>query len=235
MNPDITFILVRPCYAGNIGAAARAIKNMGFHKLVLVDPKQSPGDVDAIKMAVGAKDLLKKAKVFTSLKEAIKPFHYLIGTSRRFGRHRRNFVSLPDLKPLLPLAKKIGILFGSEDKGLNNEDLALCHKVVTIPSNPDFPSMNLAQAVMVVAYELRKVAASPIPSISLASLEDVEGMFRQLETTLAEIGFFPHGNPFMVMRTLRGMFGRSGVTTREIRIIRGICRQMIWFKNVQNR
>lgn len=266
---SISFILVRPRYPGNIGQAARAIKNFGFDELALVAPAASPTHPDAIKLAVGAANLLKRATVYADLKVAIAPLHFLLGTSRRFGRHRRNFVSLPELPSVLPKRGNVGILFGPEEKGLSNEEIACCHRVITIPSNPKFPSLNLAQSVMVVAYELRgllgwgggveifeairrraskpydaarrvarrlpaseeavvpKKSSTPLPQ-PLATMEQVEGMFQQLESTLAQIGFFPHGNPFMVMRTLRNLFGRSGLTPREIRILRGICRQAMW-------
>lgn len=270
MKREVTFVLVRPCYGGNIGSAARALKNMGFSKLALVQPAVPPTDAAALKMAVSAADLLQKASIYNSLEAAIRPLNYLVGTSRRMGRHRRNFSLLHELPSLLPSTGKIGILFGSEEKGLTNEEIASCHRVLTIPASPRYPSLNLAQSVMVVAYEMRKIigwdnqvgnfeairrrASKPFkgarrvarrfpaseeiavpkkqpPWLSqpLATIADVEAMFSQLEETLAEIGFFPHGNPFMVMRTLRNLFGRSGLTGREIRIMRGICRQIGWY------
>lgn len=269
---NATFVLVRPRYPGNIGAAARALKNMGFSKLALVAPRCDPCSAEAQRMAVGASDILKKAKIYPTLDKAVAPLQYLVGTSRRLGRHRQNFVSLVDLPPQLPKGK-IGILFGPEEKGLSNEEIACCHTVAVIPSSPKYPSLNLAQSVMVVAYELRKLLGwgkgdgsflgttapsntgsrlatrraasqglearlrmaskistpSPQPPVMSTTMDQIEGMFQQLEATLAEIGFFPHGNPFLVMRTLRNLFGRSGLTPREIRIFRGLCRQILWY------
>jgi len=236
---NVAFILVRPLYAGNIGAAARALKNMGFSRLVLAEPRASPLDLEAHKFAVGASDLLKKARVFSSLKQAIADRQILIGTSCRTGKRRRNFVTLSELPALIAPVKKVGFLFGPEEGGLTNEEIALCHHVVTIPTNPRFSSLNLAQAVMVIAYELRKSfgcvpkkypAPSPQPT---ATMDQVEGMFTHLETMLSSIGFFPHGNPFIVMRTLRNLFSRAGLTPREIRILRGICRQVLWLAERQ--
>ena len=231
----MTFILVRPRYPGNIGSAARALKNMGFSKLVLVEPAVSPTDPEAIRLAVGAADLLKKAKVFETIEEATKGIQFLVGTSRRTGKYRNDFVPLPQLAERLPRRQKIGILFGPEERGLTNRELALCHLVTTIPAHSDYPSLNLSQSVMVVGYQLR-LSPSPLAGegggegkkIALASLCQIEEMYRHLEETLGAINFFPHKNSFHMMRTIRQLLGRTGLTEREVRIVRGICRQVLW-------
>lgn len=261
---DITFILVRPRYPGNIGSAARALKNMGFAKLSLVSPSVLPTDPEARRLAVGAVDLLRKAKVSETIEKATRGLRFLVGTSRRTGKYRRDFVPLPELASRLPAGQKVGILFGPEERGLTNRELAHCNLVTTIPADPGYPSLNLAQAVMVVAYQLqlmmqgrrsfdaaggdhrsssrltasrrlagvlmargdgRRRSEGPPP---LASIDQVEGMYQHLEKTLTSIGFFPHKNSFHMMRTLRQLFGRTGMTEREVRIIRGICRQVLW-------
>ncbi len=240
---DITFILVRPRYPGNIGAAARVLKNMGFKKLVLVRPAALPQHPEALRMAVGAADLLKRAKVFDTLEEATKGFRFLIGTSRRIGKNRQDFVSLPKIQTKLPenqkTGQKIGILFGAEERGLINKELALCHLVTMIPSDPDFGSLNLAQSVAVVSYQIRMMFLSLVQDnkedlpqkkrgITYASVDQVEGMYGHLEKALSEIGFLIEKNTFHMMRTLRGLFGRTGLTEREVRILRGICRQVLY-------
>jgi tRNA/rRNA methyltransferase len=240
---DITFILVRPRYPGNIGSVARALKNMGFAKLSIVRPSVLPIHPEARRLAVGAEPLLRKTKVFQTVEEATRGLHFLVGTSRRTGKYRKDFVLLPDLKECLPAGQKIGILFGAEERGLTNRELSHCHLVATIPANPDFPSLNLAQAVMVVAYQLHlfshginSVADKRDPSSShrinsvalLASTDKIEGMYQHLEKMLDQIGFFPHKNAFHMMRTIRQLFGRTGLTEREVRIVRGICRQVLW-------
>jgi TrmH family RNA methyltransferase len=230
---DITFILVRPRYPGNLGATARAIKNMGFSKMVLVRPAILPAHPEARRLAVGAEGLLKKAKVFETLEEAAKGMQFLVGTSRRTGKHRNDFIFLPELPEKLPPKQKIGILFGPEEKGLSNRDLAHCNLVVQIPSNPDFPSLNLAQSVIVTAYQLHLMQGvvpgkQTFKSPSLASVEQIEGMYGHLEKMLGAIGFFPHRNTFHMMRAIRQLFGRTGLTEREVRIFRGICRQVLW-------
>lgn len=240
---DVTFVLVRPRYPGNIGSAARALKNMGFSKLALVRPTVLPIHPEARRLAVKAEDLLKKAKVFETIEEATQGLHFLVGTTRRTGKYRRDFVPLPELAGHLPPGRqKIGILFGAEERGLTNRELALCHLVTTIPTNPDFPSLNLAQAVMIIAYQLAQrwqsqtprshrgeIPLSPrFPPSGLATIDQLEGMYHHLEEMLAKIGFFPHKNAFHMMRTLRQLFGRTGLIDREVRVIRGICRQVSW-------
>lgn len=231
---DITFILVKPRYPGNIGSTARALKNMGFSKLSVVRPSVLPTHPEALRLAVGAANLLKKAKVFDTIEEASSGLHFLVGTSRRTGKYRQDFVTLPELDNNLPSRQKIGILFGPEERGLTNQELAFCHLVTNIPASPLFPSLNLAQAVMVVAYQLFLSSPSPVPGegktgrIKLANVEEIEGMYQHMEKMLGQIGFFPHRNSFHMMRAIRQVFGRTELTDREVRIFRGICRQVLW-------
>ncbi|MBI2980876.1 MAG: RNA methyltransferase [Deltaproteobacteria bacterium] len=225
---------MKPRYPGNIGAAARAIKNMGFSKLVLVSPKVKPTEPEARWLAVGATDILRKVKIVKTLDEATEGFHLLIGTSCRHGRKRGQFLPASDLRDRLPKGKKIGILFGPEDKGLTTQELMKCQQVVSIPVNPRFTSINLAQSIMLMAYELsRDQFQIPRKKLHLkdrqiASLKDVEGMFGHLQEMLGQIGFFPHQNPASVMRKLRRLFSRTNLTIREIRMMRGICHQVLW-------
>ena len=130
---DITFILVKPRYGGNIGSTARVLKNMGFTRLHLVRTSVLPTHPEALRLAVGAADLLKKTKVFDTLEEATKGLRFLVGTSRRTGKYRRDFVNLPEIGSKLTPRQKIGILFGAEERGLTNKELAVCHLVTTIP------------------------------------------------------------------------------------------------------
>lgn len=230
---DFTFILVRPRYPGNIGSTCRALKNMGFTKLRLVRPSVLPTHPESLRLAVGAADLARKAKIFDTLESAVTGLRYLVGTSRRTGKYRRDFVSLPDIGQKLPLKQKIGILFGSEEKGMTNKELGLCHLVTMIPSNPDFPSLNLAQSVALTAYQLRLLMTTALPDIEgrtfePASVEEVEGMYQHLEKTLHMIGFLHERNGFHMMRTIRQLFGRTQMNEREVRIFRGICRQVLW-------
>ncbi len=230
---DVTFILVKPRYGGNIGSTCRVLKNMGFKKLHLVRPSVLATHPESLRLAVGAADLAQKAKVFDSVEEATKGLRFLIGTSRRTGKYRRDFANLPEIGKKLPIGQKIGILFGAEERGLTNEELGHCNLVVQIPSNPDFPSLNLAQSVAVVSYQLRllqdlkavKIEGKEFP---LASAEEIEGMYDHLEKALTAVGFLHERNGFHMMRTIRQLFGRTQMNEREVRIFRGICRQVQW-------
>lgn len=230
------FVLFRPQGAGNIGAAARALKNMGFDDLRLVGRDLS-NDREAVKMAVHADDLLANAKVFASLAEALADCSLVVGTTSRRGGYRSRAMPLrPAANELLALAgaNKIAIVFGREDHGLTNRELKLCHRLITIPTAPEYPSLNLAQAVMVVAYELMmavnesatKVKAQTATQFVEASVSDA--MLERLAEALVSIGFIPDDNPDHLMFAVREIFGRSGLTAREVEILNGMARQMRW-------
>lgn len=233
---SISIILARPRYAGNIGSVARAMKNMGLSRLILVRPGALPEHPEALRLAVDAKNILKKSQIFDSLDEALKEFNFVIGTSRREGKHRRDFLLSTEVHGLVksqPKGSKMAILFGAEERGLTNEELTRCHRVVMIPSSPKLPSINLAQSVMIIAYELfsKKAPKSTSPSFKespLATVEDLEGMYGQMEEALTAIRFFTDPHHFHIMRTLRTLIGRAHPTAREIRIFRGIWRQVMW-------
>ena len=228
---SILIILVRPKFPENIGSVARAMKNMGLSRLIVVNGC-SPLHANAYKLASGAEDILERAEEVFTLEEAIYEMGYVVGLTSRRGRERR-----PDLTPealakkLIPLSQKnvIGLAFGSEKEGLTNEELSLCHLCARIPSMESFPSLNLAQAVMVVCYELFKASAeiSKEP-VQLAQGEQLERMFQHMEKTLIRIGFLESNHPKRIMRVLRKLLGRSQMGEREVRIFQGIWSQMDW-------
>jgi len=226
---SIGVVLVRPRFPENIGSVARAMKNMGLSRLVVVNGC-SPLLANAYKLASGAEDVLERAEEFLTLREAISEMAYVVGMTSRGGKQRR-----PDLTPdalakkLIPLSQKnlIGLAFGSEKEGLTNEELSLCHLHTRIPSVESFPSLNLAQAVMVVSYELFKASAEiPKDDIRLAQNEQRERMFEHMEKTLLRIGFLDSSYPKPMMRVLRRLFGRSQMDEREVQILHGIWSQM---------
>ena len=229
------FVLYRPQSAGNIGAAARALKNMGFDDLRLVG-RGPLNDREAVKMAVHADDILANAKVFPSLADALADCSIAVGTTSRRGGYRSRATALrPAAEELEALASsnKIAIVFGREDRGLTNRELKLCNRLVTISTAPEYPSLNLAQAVMVVAYELMMAGnesatgdARRSPQFVEASVSDP--MLERMAEALVSIGFIPDDNPDHIMFAIREIFGRSGLTSREVEILNGMARQMRW-------
>ncbi len=227
------FVLYRPQNAGNVGAVARALKNMGFDDLRLVG-RGPLNDREAVKMAVHADDILANATVYPSLADALADCSLAVGTTSRRGGYRSRATPLrPATLELDALAasNKIAIVFGREDRGLTNRELKLCHRLITIPTAPEYPSLNLAQAVMVVAYELMMAANSVInapsaPEFVAASVSDP--MLDRMAEALVSIGFIPDDNPDHIMLAIREIFGRSGLTAREVEILNGMARQMRW-------
>jgi tRNA/rRNA methyltransferase len=231
-HQKFAFVLFKPLYAGNVGAAARAIKNMGFSDLRLVAPELSDRR-DASAMAVHADDVLAAAKTFPDLAAALHDRAVTVGTTCRDGPYRN--ASRPPREAALHLAdladaNSIALIFGPEDRGLTNEELKLCNHLITIPTSAEYPSLNLAQAVMVVAYELRLALET---NVSASALEFVpsdvsEAMLERLADALLSIGFLPDDNPDHIMFAIRGIFGRSGLTAREVDILNGMTRQIRW-------
>jgi len=235
LSEQIAFILCRPMQAGNIGSAARALKNMGFSDLRLVAPATSRENRAAISMAVHGGDLLANATVHPDLASALQDRTLTVGTTCRPGLYRSGAVSLRDAAAELITESRhnrIGIIFGPEDHGLTNDELKSCHRLITIPTADEYPSLNLAQAVMVVAYELRLAsdasATQASGAMEFAPAGQVEAMLARMSDALIEIGFLPADNPDHIMFALRALFGRSGLSARELDILNGIARQMKW-------
>lgn len=230
MNLDsIAIILVRPKFPENIGSVARAMKNMGLNRLMVVNGTSSLHP-SAYKLASGAEDILERAEEFFSLQEAISEMGCVVGTTSR-GRKERapDFTPEALAKKLIPISQKnlIGVAFGSEKEGLTNEELSLCHLCVRIPSVESFPSLNLAQAVMVVCYALfQSSVGTRTPSVQLAHSGELERMFEHMERTLIQIGFLDSNHPERMMRVLRRLFGRNQMNEREVQILQGIWSQM---------
>jgi len=234
------FVLVRTKAAGNIGAAARALANMGFGDLRLVAPDASADRV-ASEMAVHGRDVLQRAATYPDLAAALYDRTLSIGTTRRPGLYRSG--AQPLRTALAGLAAntkddRVAFVFGPEDHGLSNQDLKYCARLITIPTAPEYMSINLAQSVMLVAYELFMAGnlTSPAPSISSrdrlfesAPVPEIEMMLARLEKSLVAIGFLAEDTSERIMFALRVMLGRSGVNRREMDIFNGIARQIGWF------
>lgn len=228
-NVKIRIVLVGTTHPGNIGATARAMKNMGLTDLVLVSPRSFPDD-EATARASGACDVLDKAKVVTRLADAVADCSYVAGASAR-----SRAIGWPTMNPrdcaerLLQESGRgpVAAVFGPEKSGLSNDDLALCHTLLTIPTNPEFSSLNLAMAVQVLTYELR--VASTLDSGPVfeseaphASGEEMEHFYSHLEQVLRDLRFLDPDNPRHLMRRLRRLFIRARPDKNEINILRGI-------------
>ena len=226
---SIYIILVRPRFPENIGSVARAMKNMGLGRLIIVNGC-CPLLANAYRLASGAEDILERAEEFPTLREAVSGMGCVVGMTSRGGKDRGpDFTPETMAKKLIPLSEKncIGLVFGSEKEGLTSEELSLCHFYGRIPSMESFPSLNLAQAVMVVSYVLfRSSAEVRGTERCLARAEGVERMFEQMEKMLLRIGFLDSNNPKRIMRVLRRLFGRSQMDERDVQILRGIWSQM---------
>ena len=230
---NIAIVLTGTRYPENIGAAARAMLNMGIERLILVDPQNY--DLARInKMATHAASVVvEKLEVYDTLKEALADFNYVVGTTARLGGQRK-VVSSPGklAQKLIPLSdqNRIAVLFGPEDRGLSNVDIRSCHILVNIPT-AEFSSLNLAQAVMVMCYELFCFSLDKPGEFAprLANLHELEAMYDQLKDVLVRVSFINSDNPDYFMNNLRRFFSCMQLRAKEVQIIRGICRQVDWY------
>jgi len=232
-------VLVEPKFEENIGAAARVAMNMGIGALKVVGER--PLDRERmLKMATHkAARLIEEMECHRDCAAALAEFSLVVGTTARTGRQRK----IPRhpreiMTELAPLMKenRLAMVFGPEDRGLENEHLKLCHHTSTIPT-ADFSSLNLAQAVAIHAYELRTAVSErigsglPFKEQKLATTFELEGMYEHLETVLRRIGFLKDrgGRDAYWMNSIRAGFSRLGLNSREVRIVRGFCRQFLWY------
>jgi len=227
---NISFILIEPKEPGNIGAAARAMKNMGFHHLELVKPVRFLSD-EAKCMAYNSIEVLEKATVHSSYKSAIKDKSMIIGTTRRIGKQRGPILPLTAcVNRVITAAKKnkIAVLFGREDRGLLNKEIEHCGFLMTIPADPLSPSLNLAQSVLLVAYELsRRTYKKAVPE--LVRHEKLEDIYRHINMTLKLLEYIPRGDRDLekkIMNNMKHLFGRSGLTEWECNMLHGLCTQI---------
>ena len=230
----IRIVLVGTQHPGNIGAAARAMKTMGLHRLALVAPERQT-DRDTHAMAAGADDLVEAAPRLATLAEAVADCAWVLGCTARSRRIQ--------LEPLAPhdaaaralaaaAAGPVALVFGRERTGMTNEELQLCHAAVHIPSDPQFPSLNLAAAVQLVAWEVREAALAQRPrdvpartappTGAVASHAELEGLFGQLADTLEAIDFHKGRAPESAMRKLRRLYLRANLDSADVRLLRGV-------------
>lgn len=233
--PGSGIILVDPKYPENVGAAARIACNFGIENLMIVAP-QRPDQERMLKMATHkAAHLIHQLTLVQETAEAARPYHFIVGTTARQGRHRvleqTPHEVMTDLAPL-SAGSRIALMFGPENSGLTNQDLDLCQFTSTIPT-VDFSSLNLAQAVAIHCYELsmalRKVS-STIRESDFANSYDLEGMYEHIEQVLTKSTFIRHTNKTYWMRNIRQFLSRIRIKKKEASLIRGACRKFLWFE-----
>jgi len=230
-------VLVSPKFAENIGSAARTAANMGIGQLILVC-REMPDREKMLRLATAkAAPLIDNLEHHQELAEALAPFSWVLGTSARQGRKRTTVNSPRQLMgEILPQLKnnRVALLFGPEDRGLANEELRYCNQITTIPT-VDFSSLNLAQAVAILCHELhysvleavsREAFPKPVPR--QGNKQELEAMFGHVEEMLTTIGFLKGGDDDYWMKSIRQFLGRLGLKSKEIKIIRGVCRQLLW-------
>lgn len=225
----VRFVLVAPVHPGNVGATARAMKNMGLDDLVLVRPAQFPS-AEATALASGADDLLARARVVDTVADAVAGCRLVYGTSARTRSQYYWPGHTPrEAAPKLLAAAAEGhaaVLFGTERIGLTNEELELCHALIHIPTNPEYDSLNLSQAVQVLAYELRVAQAlpplRPDREAPLAPVEELERLYAHFDLVLREVDFTDRNGGPHLLRRLKRIFGRAELDQQEVNILRGI-------------
>lgn len=228
---NVTVVLHQPQDLVNIAAAVRAMANMGLSRLTMVDPAEfDPRRVTGI--AHRTEPIVEAATLAGSLQEALSVATYVVGTSARPRTAQRNYRRPRDLAPrILRRARdgNVAIVFGREDRGLSNEALDLCHEVLVIPTAPEYPSLNLAQAVLLICYELFLAGAEALDelptgrrSLGPATTAELEEMYAALEAGLDRAEFFKARKAESVMRIVRTVFGRTGLDAHEARLIASI-------------
>ncbi len=234
---NITVILNEPRFPENIGAAARCCRNMGISSLIAVNP-ELPDREKMLKMATHeAADIIEGMEIHSSLLDAVGRFSHVVGTTARTGRERRPTHTPWDAAPMLRQVaqhNRVALLFGSESKGLSNEHLKYCHSLINIPT-AGFASINLAQSVMIVCYELFK-AGTPetVEKQRLANVYETEAMYSHLSEMFRAVGLFNSAHPDYWLNRTRRFLGRCNLRAADVRLIRGLCRQVLnTIKNLQ--
>jgi tRNA/rRNA methyltransferase len=234
--PDPTrFILLHTSHPGNVGAAARAMKVMGFGDLVLVAPRHADvlAHAEALAMASGAVDVLQRARIAASLAEALEGVTFACATAmtpRDFGPPAHAPRAL--FETLATSQQRVAFVFGGERFGMSNDDVYRCHAVLSIPTHPDYGSLNLAQAVQLVAYDWRQAlggfeVAPRTRDDTLADGAAVQGLLAHWEQALTRLGFHDPAEPKKLLPRLNQLFNRAKLTEQEVHILRGIARAML--------
>ncbi len=223
-------ILVQTSLAGNLGAAMRVAANFGVPRIDFVRPAVDPADPEVRSWACGADERLE-CRVWDSLPDAAAGYRTVIASASGRGRHTLPVVSPREAVPLLIQRglESAALVFGNESSGLAREDLDCCDLIVRVPTEPEFPVLNLAQAIAILVSEVHFAAEPTLQSApEPAPQHEVDALMSHLRASLSTIGFLDPQSPQRILRKLRRLFGRAGITDNEVRILRGMCRQMEW-------
>ncbi|GGJ57856.1 RNA methyltransferase [Deinococcus roseus] len=230
----LSVILVSPKTPGNIGSAARAMKNMGANDLRIVAPRCNVLDSEAIAFSVHAEELVRQAPIFATLEEATADLDFLMGTTARQRDDLPEPIFPSEVKPMLAAFQKVGVVFGREESGLTTDELARCQSVLRIPTS-DYASLNLAQAVLLCCYELlqaeRSSGAVPVPvteATDLAPREQMERFYEQLQDFILKVNYTDQPRLKHKMRQMRKVFDQARMTEDQIRMLRGLWAQALW-------
>jgi tRNA/rRNA methyltransferase len=234
-------VLVRPHYAGNLGATARVIRNFGLSHLVLVAPYASTDDLEARRLARDGLGILDSARVVPELSDAVADCVFTLSTSAlTAGIHRRGIIGTPaeSMPNLVSTAKRgpVALVFGPEPHGLSNAEIAHCHGMIHIPVSPEFPALNLAQAVTICCYEYRKAWSAAANTerneatagSAIAPHADQERMFEHLREALTAVGYLFDDKSETLMHGVRQLIGRALPSPQEVKILHGLARQLLW-------
>ncbi|MDF1614230.1 RNA methyltransferase [Desulfurivibrio dismutans] len=237
MLANAAIVLKKPKFEENIGSAARIAMNMGISSLVVVGDRDYQREKMLKTATHKAAELIDRLERHDTVAAALAPFGRVIATSARQGRGRGMCppprAAMREAVPYLA-DNRVALLFGPEDRGLTNEDLYLCHQLTTIPT-ADFSSLNLAQAVAVLSYELHTAvhealaAAGPVCRPALATVHELDAMYGHVEQVLQKVGFLRPEDSSYWMKNIRSLLGRVGLRAKEARVIRGFCRQFLWY------
>lgn len=232
-SENISVVLVDTHSSGNIGATARAIKNMGLKRLKLVNPS-NPFSLESRTIASKAIDILESAQVYASLNEALAEENIVVGTTSTRRRRGRQPIYTPQEISLkireYAQDRRVACLFGPERRGLSESQLSRCQYVVSIPADPNFPVLNLSHSIIIFCYEIFRAAlvdSKPVPE--LASDLERHAMYSHIEQVLVEIGFLSSESPEHIMQAIRRFLGRAELAPRDVQIIRGVMSQMEWY------
>ncbi|HKK00277.1 MAG TPA: RNA methyltransferase [Desulfotignum sp.] len=238
-DPNLVIVLKEPQGPLNIGAVCRVMMNFGVARLRLVNPCKAFRSLEARKMALGTVEILENAEVYPDLHTALADIHLTFGTTRRFGKYRKNFLTPATAARQIAQSGPdvtCALLLGREDTGLETRDLDLCQRFVTIPTHDAYPSMNLSHALAVLLYEvslksrLTGTFHDPGPK-QPASGKEMENLYAHMRKTLVDIEFLDPQNPDHLLRTFRRLFGDAGLSPRDVRILQGLMSRIDWTEN----